>query len=78
MYDDAILFTLPAIKAKNYICFDIVVYNYFIGRADQSANLERIPKNIVARAKQAIYLNEFWCDNKPKDLDERVDDGITY
>lgn len=78
MYDDAILFALPAIKAKTYICFDLVVYNYFIGRADQSASVERVPKNIVARAKQAIYMDEFWRNNKPQGLDKRIEDGITY
>ena len=78
MYDDAVLFALPAIKAKSYVCYDFIVYNYFIGRSEQSANVERVPKNIVARAKQAIYVDTFWSTHKTNDVDGNIEDGIVY
>ena len=78
MYDDALLFALPAIKAKTYICLDYVVYNYFIGRADQSFSLERVPKNIIARAKQAIYAYTFWNDHKPFDINTRIQEEVMH
>ena len=78
MYDDAILFVLPAIKGKTYKCIDIVVYNYFIGREGQSVNLEKIPQNIVARSRQAIYMDEFWTANKPQEIAASIEEGVVY
>lgn len=76
MYDDALLFVLPAIKSKTYVCFDFIVYNYFIGRAEQSATQEKLPKNIVARYKQCIYSDTFWNEHKSEDISENVVLGI--
>ncbi len=76
MYDDAILFVLPAVRAKNYVCFDYVVYNYFIGRVGQSVVQERTPKNIIARSKQCLYMDKFWRENRPIDIDANVEKGI--
>lgn len=59
MYDDGILFILPAIKAKSYICYDYVVYNYFVGRADQTKGQERKPRSIRFRYNQGIYMYKF-------------------
>ena len=64
MYDDGILFILPAIKAKTYMCCDFIVYNYFVGRADQSKGQERKLKSIRARYKQGLYMHDFLMDYK--------------
>ena len=78
MYDDAVLFVLPAIKGKSYISLDFVVYNYFIGRVGQSVAQEARPENIIARSKQAVYMDEFWTTNKPVDIDARIEEGMVY
>lgn len=36
----------PMIKAKNFIFYDLVLYQYFIGRADQTVSLENRAKHI--------------------------------
>lgn len=64
MYDDGILFVLPAIKGKTYILFDFVLYNYFIGREGQSLGQEKKVNNIRARYKQCVYMYEFWEHHK--------------
>lgn len=64
MYDDGILFILPAIKAQTYVCYDFIVYNYFVGRVDQSRGQERKLKNIRARYKQGLYMHDFLAEHK--------------
>lgn len=76
MYDDALLFVLPAIKAKTYVCFDYSLYNYFIGRAEQSVNQEKMPKNIIARYKQCVNMDQFWRKHKPQIIDKNIEEGV--
>ena len=64
MYDDGILFVLPAIKGKTYILYDFVLYNYFIGREGQSLGQEKKPKNIRARYQQCKYMWNFWITHR--------------
>ena len=76
MYDDAVLFVLPAIKAKTYICLDFILYSYFIGHAEQSMSQEKKPKNIVARYNQCIYMDQFWIKHRPDVLDKSIEEGV--
>ena len=64
MYDDGILFILPAIKAQTYVCYDFVVYNYFVGRADQSKGQEKKIKSIRDRYQQGLYMHQFLEEHK--------------
>lgn len=59
MYDDGILFVLPAIKSSTYLCLNLNVYNYYIGRVGQSLGQEKQPRNIRARYAQCIYMYDF-------------------
>ena len=64
MYDDGILFVLPAVKGKTYIAYDFVLYNYYIGRDGQSLSQEKSPKSVRARYKQLQYMWSFWEQHK--------------
>lgn len=64
MYDDGILFVLPAIKGKTYILYDFVLYNYLIGREGQSLGQEKKMQNVRARYRQCEYMWNFWEQHK--------------
>ena len=59
MYDDSILYAIPLLLAKTYICYDLVLYNYLTGRAGQSMNVAVKRKNISALCKTYQYEMEF-------------------
>ncbi len=52
-YDDSILFTFPLIEAKTFSVYDMVVYNYLLGRAGQSVDEEQVRKHVDERI--AVY-----------------------
>lgn len=58
-YSDIVLFTAPFIKAKTYICYDFVLYNYFIGREDQSLNKQNTTSGIRNLYASCMYAVEF-------------------
>lgn len=61
-YDDSILFILPLLYAKDYIAYDLVLYNYRLGREGQSMALEvqrkKIPDRMKVLRQMCSYLNE--------------------
>lgn len=63
-YDDGILYVAPLIKAKSFICYDFVLYNYLIGREGQSVDpsvVAKIVKNHIVAVRH--YINFY---NKEK------------
>lgn len=58
-YDDAILYCAPLIFSENYIVYDFVVYNYFIGRIGQSMDLAIQSKFADQRLLAYQYLCNF-------------------
>lgn len=59
MYDDSILYALPFIYAKSYICCDFVLYNYLSGRPGQTMNANVKKKNITSLLKTYQYEMEY-------------------
>lgn len=59
MYDDSILYALPFIYAKSYICCDFVLYNYLSGRPGQTMNANVKKKNISSLLKTYQYEMEY-------------------
>lgn len=45
-YDDSILYIVPHLRAKSFIAFDFVVYNYLVGREGQSMSVDTQIKKI--------------------------------
>ena len=67
-YDDSILFIIPLLYAKDYIAYDMVLYNYLLGREGQSMALEvqrrKIPDRIKVLHQMCSYLNEGVMEKK--------------
>lgn len=61
-YDDGILFIIPLLFAKNYIAYDLVLYNYLLGREGQSmataVQVKKIPDRIKVLRQMCSFLNE--------------------
>ena len=61
-YDDGILFIIPLLFAKNYIAYDLVLYNYLLGREGQSmaaaVQARKIPDRIKVLRQMCSFLNE--------------------
>ncbi len=61
-YDDGILFIIPLLFAKNYIAYDLVLYNYLLGREGQSmaaaVQIRKIPDRIKVLRQMCSFLNE--------------------
>ena len=64
MYDDSILYALPILFAKTYLCLDVVLYNYLSGRAGQSMNTIVKKRNIQKLLNTYLYEMEFITKNE--------------
>ena len=65
-YDDAILYVAPLICSKTYIAFDLILYNYRLGREGQSMNLERQVNRISDRLKVLRQMEQFIASHEIK------------
>lgn len=66
MYDDYILTWAPLIRGRSYIAFDYVLYNYLVGRPNQSMS-------VAAQEKRA---NSYWsCFKQFENVRARVDEN---
>lgn len=65
-YDDSILFIIPLLYAKDYIAYDIVLYNYLLGREGQSmapnVQLKKIPDRIKVLCHMYSFVDERLLD----------------
>lgn len=61
-YDDGILFIIPLLFANDYVAYDLVLYNYLLGRAGQSmakdVQIRKIPDRIKVLRQMSSFLNE--------------------
>lgn len=62
-YDDSILFIIPLLYAKNYMAYDLVLYNYLLGREGQSMVLQTQIKKIPDRIKVLRQMYSFLDDH---------------
>lgn len=66
MYDDYILTWAPLVFGRTYIAFDYVVYNYLVGRPNQSMS-------VAAQEKRA---NSYWtCFVQYEKVRDRIDES---
>ena len=61
-YDDSILFIIPLLYAKDYIAYDLVLYNYLLGREGQSMAINVQLKKIPDRLKVLRQMYSFVDD----------------
>ena len=59
LYDDAILYIVPLLFACSYCAFDLVLYNYRLGREGQSMDMERQIKRIPDRLKVLQQMESY-------------------
>lgn len=75
-YDDSILYIIPFLYAKDYIAFDMVLYNYLLGRSGQSMALDvqrkKIPDRIKVLRQMCSYLNKGVMDMNNRCLLEEI------
>ena len=72
-YDDTILFTAPLLNAKTYVIYDFVVYNYLLGRENQSADPIVARKNIPSRIENLEYMTNYFYANKTKSINSHIE-----
>lgn len=63
-YDDTMLYIAPLVKAKTFVCYDIVLYQYLIGREGQSVSKAVASKKVKNHIIAFQHFNEFWNANK--------------
>lgn len=59
MFDDGILFVAPAIVASSFVCYDMVLYNYLLGRSGQSMDIGVQKRHLNHRLKVQISMIDF-------------------
>lgn len=81
LYDDAILYIAPLLYAHSFIAYDIVLYNYRLGREGQSMDMRRQIQRIPDRLKvlrqmdSLIQSNQEVRDGRTNELiEEEMDD----
>lgn len=62
-YDDSILFIVPLLYAKDYIAYDMVLYNYLLERQGQSMDLNIQRKKIPDRLRVLSQMRSFLDDS---------------
>lgn len=66
-YDDTMLYIAPLINAKTFICYDIVLYNYLIGREGQSISPDFVAKKVTNHISAATHFMKFYQSHKAID-----------
>ena len=75
-YDDEILFVLPLCFAKSFVYFDMVLYNYLLGRAGQTMDRKVAIQHIDFKIKIRKHETLFYKANMPKE--KSVNDRIMF
>ncbi len=63
-YVDMIYNAIPILKTNTFSYLDLDIYRYFIGRKDQSVNLDSFVRNQAHHDRVVRYLIEFYENNK--------------
>lgn len=69
-YDDTILYIVPLLCGQNYIAYDLVLYNYLLGREGQSMAMETQVKKIPDRLKVYGQMSSFIKQHYTKEKEE--------
>ncbi len=66
-YDDEILFVLPLCEARTFCSFDMVLYNYLLGRPGQTMDVKVMLKNIDFKINVRKQCISFVNKHRPKE-----------
>jgi glycosyltransferase involved in cell wall biosynthesis len=59
IFDDGILFVAPLLVASTFVCYDMVIYNYLLGREGQSMDPEVQKRKLSHRLKVQKSMIDF-------------------
>lgn len=77
-YDDTMLYIAPLINAKTFVCYDLVLYQYLIGREGQSVSKAVVAKKVKNHIVAFQQFNGFWRVNKVENIVvQRIIDELT-
>ena len=65
-YDDEILFILPLCFAKSFVYFDLILYNYLLGRVGQTMDRKTQVRNLDFKIKIRKYETLFYKNHLPQ------------
>lgn len=67
-YDDTILYIVPLLCGQNYIAFDLVLYNYLLGREGQSMSMatqiKKIPDRLKVYGQMSSFIKQHYTEEK--------------
>lgn len=77
-YDDVMLYIAPLIEAKTFLCLDICLYQYLIGREGQSVSATSYAKQVKNHVVACSHFLAFWRAHKVSDngLQSVIDDVV--
>ncbi len=75
-YDDEILYVLPLILSNNFVYFDIVLYNYYIGREGQTVDPKVYAKGYIFKLKVRESMQI--CVDKYHDISQNKKNEIDF
>jgi len=64
MYDDGILMVAPLLLSSSFICYDMILYNYLLGRQGQTMDVDVMNKHLSHRLAVQKSMIEF-SNNHP-------------
>ena len=72
-YDDSILTVLPIVIGSTYVTYDYVLYNYFIGRDEQTCARSSLLKNCEQHNTEYGKMYDFVTNNDISRVKDQVD-----
>lgn len=70
-YDDTVLYIVPLLFGQNYIAYDLVLYNYLLGREGQSMSMatqiKKLPDRLKVYEQMDLFIKQHYVEEK-KDI----------
>ena len=76
-YTDLIYCLVPLDSIKDFIVFDIYLYNYFVGREGSSSNNDSIKKNL-SHILKVLHMMLTYIDGHPASTPEVMDNQLRF
>jgi len=67
-YDDEILFVMPLCVSNTFVFYDLILYNYLLGRPGQTLDPKVLKRNIDFKMNVREAQIDFYANNKPKSI----------
>ena len=65
-YEDTFLHIFPLVFLKSFVCYDMVIYHYFLDRPEQSVHQKTTKKHCVFWKNVIDQMRNFYLNNKDK------------